>query len=502
MRFVSVGEFCLPAHLLRTFGWREAAFPFDWCFSNLETVHRILEDDGEKLTRQLCAQKNNIIDIENDLYFCIAHKDVTLPKDEAYYHRCFTRWRSHITDATPLCLLHVTYNDTLEVFTAPPDDHHDRTKRVLALLQKKAGGGASRVVLNLNFTTHVPNKTPWPVERALSAYLRQREASFAAYELQVLSSEPMSLHSWIPWLDDRITFTQPLFRALKTRFKDPRRTAVLLSGNLRQMALTCDIFADHILEPLAWWGSVDVFWVLEPLCTLKTWYDKGAREVPVSDAAEMLEHICNLWRARNLLVTLHPPIWLTPAETSESTAVHAHMNKTHPIGLNVVRQYRNLKKCLDAIRQWEDTTGVQFTHVVKVRPDLLPQTCFHYKLEEQDNAIVFAGGDKKGSFMTDQFFYGNRHAMEDTIENILPLWMTFPPHPSVSENFHHAPEHQIPQIATGRGWSVQEDGRFCTHPAPNARSTNIWLSAVCGRAAHDPRFSHIDVTTMAVIFLT
>lgn len=43
--FVSLGDHCLPANLLRAAGLRHAAYPFDWIFASPEVVKHAIEDD-------------------------------------------------------------------------------------------------------------------------------------------------------------------------------------------------------------------------------------------------------------------------------------------------------------------------------------------------------------------------------------------------------------------------------------------------------------------------
>lgn len=116
MLTVSGGTFCLPALLLRNYGIRSAAMPFDWTFCNVESLVKILESefyyflDKNALTSRTgvvgrrCAT-NNHYDAGNVNRPFFNHKDPTLVADQQYYYRCIERFLQLKGDSSILFVL-------------------------------------------------------------------------------------------------------------------------------------------------------------------------------------------------------------------------------------------------------------------------------------------------------------------------------------------------------------------------------------------------------------
>lgn len=106
MNVIPGGTFCFPASLLKRFGLRSKAFPFDWLFLSIDSLILILSDDfREFLDHDLCLSFCGINDHQektmhlrydklNPLRPTFAHKNILNQDVYSYYSRTICRFRN------------------------------------------------------------------------------------------------------------------------------------------------------------------------------------------------------------------------------------------------------------------------------------------------------------------------------------------------------------------------------------------------------------------------
>ncbi len=494
MDFVSAGDFCMPAYLLKEIlGWRSAAYPFDWTFSELCTVKQVLDDDGRLLRSKLLAKENNTM-IPAVFRYCVVHRDLAVPPDLEYHLRCLARWQKKLESPEPLCLLHVPYN-----YAASAEDHDfasvqpqfsELVPSIMAQLEAKAPVAGTRFFCEMRLVT-VPH-CEWPADGAWISVRFRLAANVCTLKLHTCS--PVQLQVWIPKLQEQAALLSSAFRAVRTSWLVPRRprVAVLLTGNVRTLALTQDLFFSHLIEPLFWWhAEVEIFWYLERHGAFKTWYEQGAQSLKFTEDVEaQVTEISRAWEknAPSGLLLVHPPRFVTSEDTQNAETLHAAIE--HPIGLNVVKQYKNLQACVQGISSKDS-----FTHLVKLRPDLVPTSPFTYNLSGEEPFLHFAGGS--AAFVTDQFFYGTKDSMVHLVTRFFEDWFKFPSFGDVLVNFQHAPEHQLGIMAQHLPCQVVNSNYQCSHEFPQKES---WLSVLRNKLA-EINIESVNPNQVAFLFL-
>ena len=94
--YISIGSYCVVANILKMYNLKDASYPFDWIFSNLNMVIDCLENNFKSF-----LDKTNYIDnsniIEHKKYGQIYnHHNPFLEKDYLYYTRCVQRLNEKI----------------------------------------------------------------------------------------------------------------------------------------------------------------------------------------------------------------------------------------------------------------------------------------------------------------------------------------------------------------------------------------------------------------------
>jgi len=84
--FISIGEFCLSSYFIKTLELKKQSYPFDWVYSNINTVLFCIGDDFKCIKNNINEQKNDIIN--DDIYFTIPHNDLKNNNDREYFYRC------------------------------------------------------------------------------------------------------------------------------------------------------------------------------------------------------------------------------------------------------------------------------------------------------------------------------------------------------------------------------------------------------------------------------
>lgn len=136
---VSLGDHCLTSALLKKYGLKQYSLPFDWIFSNLETVLDCIEDDFAKFLdeKYLVTGLNpgNHLATQHLYYeqkfnvdkFMFNHMAVTVPENRQYILRTVDRFRKLLKSSEPKLFLHI----------AKPDKQiNEKFERCISLLEK------------------------------------------------------------------------------------------------------------------------------------------------------------------------------------------------------------------------------------------------------------------------------------------------------------------------------------------------------------------------------
>lgn len=139
--YIALGTHCQTAHFLKEFGYRTAAYPFDWVFSALPMIAHIIETRfvwflDRRLFRPqrqapLDEEAEAIEDLVEDLVADVAgpgladhccghrlygdifnHRNPRRGEDLAYYQRCVIRFYEALRSPRPKVFLHVRPNQT------------------------------------------------------------------------------------------------------------------------------------------------------------------------------------------------------------------------------------------------------------------------------------------------------------------------------------------------------------------------------------------------------
>lgn len=105
MRYCSLGEMCHSAMLLKNNGLKDASYPFDWIFSNVNMIKHCIEDDFKTYLDKSYYGPSDIrggvcehslygewVKVEGNIIFN-HHDPFEKEEDYAYFERCVARFR-------------------------------------------------------------------------------------------------------------------------------------------------------------------------------------------------------------------------------------------------------------------------------------------------------------------------------------------------------------------------------------------------------------------------
>lgn len=111
MIYCSLGEFCHASTLLKNNGLKQASFPFDWIFSNVDMVKHCINDDfktyldkshyvTDSVNENICQHVlyNEMIG-KDHLTIFNHHNPLTNEDHYAYFERCVNRFREMLASS-------------------------------------------------------------------------------------------------------------------------------------------------------------------------------------------------------------------------------------------------------------------------------------------------------------------------------------------------------------------------------------------------------------------
>jgi hypothetical protein len=113
MELISIGEFCLPGWFIKNIlHMKNSSYPYDWVYSNLDTVIYNLEHYFQHLKQLIMTTDTNYI-IDQNVHYLSTHHNISLDEDKQYFIRCIERFKKiiHSSDKK-IIFVHSTYNDT------------------------------------------------------------------------------------------------------------------------------------------------------------------------------------------------------------------------------------------------------------------------------------------------------------------------------------------------------------------------------------------------------
>lgn len=113
MNIISGGSFCISANMLRKYGIRKGAMPFDWLFCSVQNLVHILDDNFATFLkrsnyRSMVSEPgqssclHGVYDGWNRARPFFRHKDPTGDIDYLYYRRCVERFHRAAAQGTTL----------------------------------------------------------------------------------------------------------------------------------------------------------------------------------------------------------------------------------------------------------------------------------------------------------------------------------------------------------------------------------------------------------------
>lgn len=121
----SLGNACQTAKLFQIYGIKKCSFPFDWSFSDYQSIKYSIESNFEylmdknyhkqivqnqKSTHTLIAKTFNdrylnTFQSKNDVPIIFNHKDITTEQGYRYYERCVMRFQTLLTKENKLFMM-------------------------------------------------------------------------------------------------------------------------------------------------------------------------------------------------------------------------------------------------------------------------------------------------------------------------------------------------------------------------------------------------------------
>ena len=110
MKFISIGDMCWGATILRNTKLRDESLPFDWLFTNIEYVTRCIEDDMDPLLTTMYKNRGKTSDdkFNNDNAFpnsSIPHYDCETIKDRTSMCRAMQRFWEILKSDEYICFI-------------------------------------------------------------------------------------------------------------------------------------------------------------------------------------------------------------------------------------------------------------------------------------------------------------------------------------------------------------------------------------------------------------
>jgi len=109
IKYISIGEYCMPALIIRDIlQKRNEAYPFDWVFSKLFTIKNSVKNDFTEI-KKIIKQKTNH-NINEQIYFCVAHHDLKKKEDAEHYERTIIRFLENVNNIeNNIIFIHSSY---------------------------------------------------------------------------------------------------------------------------------------------------------------------------------------------------------------------------------------------------------------------------------------------------------------------------------------------------------------------------------------------------------
>jgi hypothetical protein len=143
-KIISIGDRCLAAHHIRRCGYRTEAYPFDWIYSDLNSISSIIENDFADF---MDFNDPYYCEINNRMYFKHAkyakiinhHHDLRNDAVKESFERRAKRFKNILNGIGWVIFLHISENivnvDEIEIFKEKLENKHPELKYKIIVLE-------------------------------------------------------------------------------------------------------------------------------------------------------------------------------------------------------------------------------------------------------------------------------------------------------------------------------------------------------------------------------